>query len=209
MIEYLEVLVTYIDAPQLRYLDITFFNQIDFDCPRLAQFIGRTPILGDCDAHVQFNDSTTSVRLSSLSKYFAIGISCREPDWQLSSVAQVCNSCLSPLSMIEDLYIHRRYSQLVWKNDAIENTLWLELLLPFPTVKNLCLSKDFAPGIAAALQEIVGTEVLPSLQNIFVEELEPSGPFQENIRQFVTVRQLSGHSITISVWDGRWIRRRS
>jgi len=104
--------------------------------------------------------------------------------------------------MIEDLYINHRYSRLVWKNDAIENTLWLELLHAFPAVKNLYLSKDFAPGIAAALEEIVGTEVLPSLQNIFVEGLEPSGPFQENIGQFVVTRELSGHSITISVWDG-------
>ena len=86
-------------------------------------------------------------------------------------------------------------------NDAIENSLWLELLHPFPAVKNLYLSKDFAPGIAAALQEIVGTEVLPSLQNIFVEGLEPSGPFQENIGQFVAARQLSGRPIAISVWN--------
>jgi len=103
--------------------------------------------------------------------------------------------------MIEDLYIEHQYSQLVWKNDAIENILWLELLRPFPAVKNLYLSKEFAPGIAAALQEIVGTEVLPSLQNIFVERLEASGPFQENIGKFVAARELSGHSITISVWD--------
>jgi len=109
--------------------------------------------------------------------------------------------------MIEDLCIKHRYSQLVWNNDAIENTLWLEVLLPFPAAKNLYLSKEFAPGIAAALQEIVGTEVLPSLQNIFVEGLEPSGPFQENIGQFVAARELSGHSIAISVWDGRWIPR--
>jgi len=72
----------------------------------------------------------------------------------------------------------------------------------FPAVKNLYLSKEFAPGIAAALQEIVGTEALPSLRNIFVKGLEPSGPFQENIGQFVAARELSGHSITISVWDG-------
>src|SRR6266404_1608149 len=156
VIEYLEDLVTYIDAPQLRYLNITFFNQIDFDCPRLARFISRTPILADCDAHVEFDDNTASVRLPSL-KDFAIEISCREPDWQLSSIAQVCNSCLPPLFMIEDLYIEHQYSQLVWKNDAIENALWLELVLPFSAVKNLYLSKDFSQGIAAALQDLVGT----------------------------------------------------
>jgi hypothetical protein len=73
-------------------------------------------------------------------------------------------------------------------------------------VKDLYISKQFAPGIAAALhwQELVGgtiTEVLPGLQNIFVESLEPSGPFQENIGQFVAARQLSGHPIAISNWN--------
>jgi hypothetical protein len=70
-------------------------------------------------------------------------------------------------------------------------------------VKNLYLSKEFAPGIAAALQELVGsriTELLPSLQNILVEGLEPSGPFQENIGQFVAARQLSGHPIAVYNW---------
>ncbi len=200
VIEYLEDLVTFIEAPRLYYSNITFFNQIDFDCPRLAQFINRTQTLKH-DAHVQFRDGTAGVELSPVPEAFEINISCIEPDWQLSSVAQVCNSCLPPLSMIEDLYIDHRYSKLVWMNDAIENSLWLELLLPFPAVKNLYLSKDFAPGIATALQEIVGTEVLPSLQNIFVKELESLGPFQENIGQFLAVRELSGHSITISVWD--------
>ncbi len=96
--------MTFIDVPQLHYSSITFFNQIDFDGPQLAQFISRvqTP---KHDAHVQFRDGTTSVELSPGPRAFEIKISCIEPDWQLSSVAQVCNSCLPPLSMIEDLYI--------------------------------------------------------------------------------------------------------
>jgi hypothetical protein len=42
----------------------------------------------------------------------------QETDWQLSSIKQVCNSSLHPLSTVEDLYIKHRYSQPVWKNDA-------------------------------------------------------------------------------------------
>ena len=81
---------------------------------------------------------------------------------------------MRPLSTIEDLYIDHRYKELVWKNDSIEDTLWLGLLLPFTAVNNLYLSEKFALGITDALQEIVGriTEVLPSLQNIFVERLD-------------------------------------
>ena len=205
--EYLEDLVTFIDAPQLKTLYITFFHQIDLDCPRLAQFINRTPTLGAHDeAHVKFDDYVALVRLPHGPRTLQIVISCREPDWQLSSIEQVCNFSLHPLSMVEDLYIKHEYSQLVWKNDAVENTQWLQLLLPFTAVENLYLSKEFAQGIASALQELVGariTEALPNLQNIFVKELqvEPSGPFQENIRQYVVARQLSGHPIAISDWD--------
>ncbi len=207
VIDYLEDLVTFIDAPQLNRLHISFFNQIDFDGPRLAQFISRTPILRYNDVHVQFDNMAAWVRLPSPVpvKEPTIRISCKESDWQLSSVAQVCNSCLPPLSMIEDLYIERGFSRLVWKNGAIgENTLWLELLLPFPAVENLYLSKVFARRIAAALEEIVGTELLPSLRNIFVEAQgrKPLVQFRKNIRKFVAARQLSGHSITVSIWKG-------
>jgi hypothetical protein len=201
--EYLEDLVTFIDAPQLNYFHITFFNQIDFDTPRLAQFINCTPTFRACDeAYVQIDDNFAGVRLPSGFRTLGIAVSCREPDWQLSSLAQVCNSFLHHVSTVEDLYIEHRYSQLVWKDDAIENTLWLDLLLPFTAVKNLYLSEEFALGVAAALQELVGdriTEVLPSLQNIFVEGLELSGPFWENFGQFVTARQLSGHPGAISI----------
>jgi hypothetical protein len=202
VIKYLEDLVTGIDAPQLEHMQIAFFNQIDFDTPRLAQFFNRTPKLGKRDAIVHFFDDFAIVGLSPGN--FWIEISCRVPDWQLSAIEQVCNSFFLPLSTVASLYIDHQYKQLVWKNDAIENTLWLQLFLPFTAVKNLYLYEIFAPGIAAALQELVGgriTEVLPSLENIFVKELEPSGLFQKNIGQFVAARQLSDHPIAISVWD--------
>ena len=203
--EYLEELVTFIDTPQLEVMDIKFFNQIDFNCPRLIQFLNCTPTLWACDkAHLKFDYAHAEVGFSSGPRGLWIRISCREPaDWQLSSLEQVCNSSLPPLSMVQDLYIEQAYSLLVWKNDAIENTLWLQLFLPFTAVKNLYLSDISAPDIATALQELVGsriTEVLPSLQNIFVEGLETSGPFQENIGRFVAARQLSDSPIVVSDW---------
>ena len=112
---------------------------------------------------------------------------------------QVCNSSSPPLYTVEDLYIACRFWRLAWKSDAIENTLWLQALRSFTAVKDLYLSRDFAPAIAAALQELIGariTEAFPSLQNIFVEGLKPSGPFQENLG-----RQLSDYPIPISVCE--------
>jgi hypothetical protein len=203
--EYLEDLVNFIDAPQLNYFYISFLSQINFDTPRLAQFINRTPKLSKCDVHVQFHSNFARVELPAGSGTLEISISCREPDRQISSIKQVCNSSLHPLSTVEDLYVEHEYLELAWKIRAIENTLsWLDFLRPFTSVKNLYLFKEFTPGIAAVLKKLVGSriiEVLPSLQNIFVEGLEPSGPFRESIEQFVAARQLSYHPIAISVWD--------
>ena len=204
--EYLEELTNCIDTPQLNHMDITFFNQIDFDCPRLAQFIDRTPKLRALnEAHVRFDYWTAVVRLRTPNISFSnlqIHILCREPDWQLSSMEQVCNNSLPAVPTVEDLYIERGYTELLWAHNAIENNLWLQLLLPFTAVKNLYLSKGFAPGIVAALYEARMTYVLPSLQNIFVERPETLGPFHEYIELLVAARQLrvSDHPINISVW---------
>ena len=98
--KYLEELVACIDTPQLDRMYISFFNQIDFDHPRLAQFINYTPRLraGD-EAHVIFDDSAAGVALQCPTSKNRIGnlvikISCKEPDWQLSSVEHVCNLSL-------------------------------------------------------------------------------------------------------------------
>jgi len=45
------------------------------------------------------------------------------------------------------------------------------------------------------------TEVLPTLENIFLEGLQPSGPLQEDIEKFVAARQLTSHSVVVSRWD--------
>jgi len=201
--EYLEKLVTSIDAPQLDFMSIYFFHQINFVIPRLAQFINRTPTLGAGNkARVEIDDSSSRVAINTRGQTLGIQILCRTPYQELSTVTQVCNSSLHRLSMVEDLYIHHRYMKLVRKNNATENILWLQLLLPFTAVKNLYLSRESAPDIGAALQELVGariTEVLPSLRNIFVEGLKPSGRFRENIGQFIAARQLrvSDHPIAI------------
>jgi hypothetical protein len=105
---------------------------------------------------------------------------------------------------LEDLYIFEdRKNPPCWPDD-VGNTLWLELLHSFAAVKNLYLCEKIARRIAPALQELVGaitTEVLPTLENIFLEGLQPSGPLQEGIKKFVAARQLTGHPAAVSRWD--------
>ena len=206
-LEYLEDFVARIDTPRLDALDIIFFNDIVFDTPRFIQFVSRTPMSRTLEkARITLQDGAAGVSFSSqASRYGEIDVEvlCRGLDWQVSSLEQVCTSCLPPLSMLEDLYIYKRpHSRLDWKEN-IGNDLWLELFRPFIAVKNLYLSEEFAPHIAPALQELVAartTEVLRSLQNMFLEGFESSGSVAESIGQFVTARQIAGHPIAISRW---------
>ena len=204
--EYLEDLVTDFDALQLNKLEITFFNDIVFDTPQLIQFISRTPISSALEnAHIAIKDDNARVifRPHNYASGFVLYVSiiCEGLDWQLSSLEQVCTSCFPFLSTLKDVYIHEHPKwQPDWK-DNIENRVWLELLHSFITMKNLYISKTISPHIGPALQEGRTTNVLPTLENIFLEGLESSGPVQKEIGQFVAARQISGHPVTISHWE--------
>jgi len=80
---------------------------------------------------------------------------------------------------LEQLYIREnKQLQLHWQ-DYIERSQSLELLHPFTAMKDLYLSREFAPPIAAALQEDLSRE--------------PLG--------FIAARQLSYHPIAVSLWS--------
>ena len=207
--EYLEDLVARIDAPLLNRLYISFFHQVIFDTPQLAQFLSRTPKLKACDeARLIFSDLHATITLPGRDNLgLQLGISCRRSDWQLSSLAQVCTSSLPQAltPMLEHLHILEDISwRPLWQDD-LANDHWLELFHQFTTVRNLYLSPEFVPRIAPTLQELVGervTEVLPNLQRIFLEDLDlqESGFVPEAMWQFIAARQLSGHPIAISPW---------
>ena len=208
--EYLEEILARIDAPRLNKLHITFFNQIMFDTPQLFQFISRRPTLRAPEkGHIEFDSEAIIVKFPSQTsdyedKVLSAQILCSVSEWQLSSLGQVCTSSLPPVSTLEDLYISEKRNLRPHWQDDVENMLWLDLLRSFVVVKNLYVSEGFVPRIAPALQELVGgrtTEVLPTLENIFLEGLLTSGPLQDGIEKFVTARQLANLPVTVSRWD--------
>ena len=226
--DYLEDLVAQIDTPLLRRLGITFFHQLVFDTPQLLQFVRRPNKLKEpVEAQVVFLGDAVGVSLYSRRQsvqheMLGLVILCRESDWQLSSLAQICSSVLSPLRTLECLNIGEDHYPPRWYDD-MENIQWLELLQPFTLVKDLYLSKTLGPRVLHALDELTRegvTEVLPALQNIFVDGLDPSGTimtlptvqddFTERPRypagvvktvdgKFVAPRlgQLSGHPVAV------------
>ena len=220
--EYLEDLVARIDAPLLDSLKITFFHQLIFVTPQLAQLICRAPKLkAQNGARVGSTSGDVQVILPQTTSYktFELRISCSQSDWQLSSLAQVCGSSFPQalIHTVKDLYIFEDIymcSPAVPWQDDLESNQWLELLHPFTAVKDLILSWDFTRHIAPALQELVGErtmEVLPALQTLSIEvpgtlakdepipsEISfPSRLVQESIERFVAARELAGHTITV------------
>ena len=203
--EYLEEILALINAPRPNNLYITLFNQIIFDTPQLFQFISRRPTLMESKAcRVTFSSEAIMAEFPiSLLESFRMDIRCTASEWQLSSLDQVFTSSLPPISTLESLCIvEDRFLSPRWQ-DHVENTLWLDLLRPFVAVKNLYLSTEYVPRIASALQELVGgrtTEVLSTLENIFIQLFRPQGPLQEGIEKFVTAQQLTSRPVAVSRW---------
>jgi hypothetical protein len=201
---YLEALVARIDTPVLGRLGITIFYQDTFDTTQLLWFLSRIPKMQEFDkARVKLDKPEVWIDFSS-SDFSALrlGISSNNPEGYFLCLAEFFGLPFNPLSTLESLYIsaYPYLQQNRW--DSVENAEWLELLEPFVAVKNLHLSKEVTLRIAPALQELVGeraTEVFPTLQDIFLEELRNTGPVYNAIMEFATARQLSGHPIHISV----------
>ena len=73
------------------------------------------------------------------------------------------------------------------REEDVENRMWLEVLRPFPAVENFYLCKNITPHMGLSLKELLGrraTEVLPFVENIFLEGLQPRGPVPEGIEKF-------------------------
>ena len=201
--EYLEDLLSRIDTPRLHSINITYFNQLDFQVPQLPRFIRRTEHLG----FSQSRHLHGHIRISSLyveldfeeeghdGSRLTLRIECKWLDWQVLHLAQIFGQSPDMLTNVEHLSIYENNLQGEpgW-NDSTDDTDWLELLRAFTAVTNLHGTKWFARHIAFALDGVDGemiTEVLPALVLLSLEDQPVS-----SVEKFLVVRQLFGHPIT-------------
>ena len=203
--EYIEDLVSRIDVPLLDHAHITFFNQPTFVVPRLHDFLSRTECFTPhSHGAVLFDSIDAMFKLKPES--LSLKVECAFSAIQLSLMSQICSSSLHPFSTLERLEICEAGLSPGYWPDYIENADWLDLIRPFIALQDLYLGDELALRIVPALQELAGegtAEGLPELQNIFIEWLQPSGPLQEAIVQFVATRQLSGRPVAVHRWE-RW-----
>jgi hypothetical protein len=207
--KYLEDVLAHITAPLLRGLQIVFYGDVPIlGTSQLHRFISCAERLNEPNrANVVFDNYSTTVTLFS-----RVGASDRtilevspapgglDFDCRLSSLARIYSSTLPPLTALEYLNITEgpRFPP-TWLR-SMENSQWLDFLHPFTTVKNLYLSDELSLYVASVLRELVAegrTDVLPTLQNLFLEWCQPSRRVQEAIEQFVAARRHSGCPVAV------------
>jgi len=207
---YFEALISQMDVPLLNNFDISFFDLTLSHTPLLCELIGRIETFkGLHRAKLAFQDFVADITLSRQEqpadcKTLKLGIACRGPAQQLSSMTQICNSSLPPLSTLRHLYILDSYS-LTGLPDEMDNARWLGLLLPFTSVENLHLSYKQAPYVTRALQALTGeriVQVLPALRTIFLHGSPLSGADPEVAGRFIAARQHFGRPVSVHYTDG-------
>ena len=210
--EYLEGLFASIEVPLLQDVRITFLSPGSFDASRVSMFTGRTePFEGSDQAHIHFNRHFVNVTLSSrkgATSGIALNFSirCIGSVWQLHYLSRAHSRFIPPLSDPERFDLSEFPNRLspLW-TDGMESPTgrWLELLRHFAAVETLYLSEGLAVCVAPALKELTEddvNEVLPALQCLFIERLQPSGPVQVAIGEFVAARELAGRPVDVRCW---------
>ena len=225
--DYLEDLVSRINAPRLTHISISLSYGRRHDISQLCEFIRRVEnfnvlhqarvkleIGSICTEFGLFADPTDGTTLD-------FSISCTELEWQLPSLALLSTLSSSPfrLSSFERLEIWQEYVPRGYWDAPMQNTEWLEPFQPFTAVKDLYLEDELAVPVAQTLLQLTGnraTEVFPALQNVLLKRqivfLEgetkvfsrrnpPLEVVLQVIEPFIAARQLSGCPVAVQYWN--------
>lgn len=207
-VDYLENLVTRIDAPSLEKFTATLFEQSSFDIPHLSQFISRAKAFRSphhtsielSDAEITFTHDFHLSPASRSSGNFKLHVSCDELDLQMPTLVHISRQLTalfaSPeqLDVAADLYPWRDPSQA-------DSTQWLEVFHLFPDVKRLRVSSSLVFIIASTLEQATGTsDVLPSLLELHLGGSRDS--MLSSVERFVTERESSGYPVSVHYQSG-------
>ena len=174
---YLEALVTRLDTPRVYDICLTFFHQLSYPLPSLSAFLSRTKRFGFDGVRINLYAqgaiiSATPVISRQSGETFFIRIPCDHLDYQVISVAHVCDSFRPNFANMEDLFIEYHQSQLPveWSGE-VEPALWSEVLAQFHGMKTLWVSSALVSEVTQAIrfgaQQLL--EKVPMLAWIIVE----------------------------------------
>ena len=201
--KYLDSFVARIDAPRLGEINITFFYQPTIDASQLGLFIERVEMhtsLIQADVETSADAISISFTDSSAPTPLRLQISCKQLDWQLSCMAQVCDRVSPILSRVSNLGINT--AQPLGGRDDGNGELWLDLLRSF----KFSGTKSFwvASGLTTDILRVLGpanednTTMLPSLRHVRVQKhMKMDGPLWASVQSFITSRSISGRPVEV------------
>ena len=201
--KYLDSLVARIDAPLLGDIDITFFSQPTVDASQLGRFIERIEIqMSLSQADIEISAGAISICFSQpgASTKLKLQISCEQLDWQLSSMAQICDQFSPFLFRVNDLGVSS--TQPPNGKDDTDDEHWKDLIRPFGSAKDFRVAGGHVTDVLCASRPVYGwhTTVLPSLHKLCVQEPMPIvGPLWDAAQSFITSRGLSGRPVELYV----------
>ena len=205
--EYLDQILSHMEAPLLDHVDIIFLDPPIFDISRIALCIGRMGTFETFDQaymlfrrHDRFDVVLSSRKGTTSGKMLTLSLLWNDSGWVLEALTwDTCDHLFEPF----DLCDPKGILLPSWSKN-MDNAPWLHFVRLCTAVEDMYMTQGLAVCVAPVLQGLTGervTEVLPVLRTIFVERLDSLGPVQEALGQFVAARQLlSGHPVDVQCW---------
>lgn len=210
--EYLENLVTRIDAPRLEDIEITFFDHPILSVSMLSKFISRIEMhKSHRQAHIIFLEHAISISLVQQGSptHLTLRLICQLLDKQILSLTRFCLSFYSVIVNVGELRIsalrrlERRDDR--FRSQASQQCLqqWLELLGTFTGVKALHLKGIIADDFISIMHilqlgERQRRNALPALHKLCIQQPGPRhAPLREVVVVFMVTCRLSGHLIAV------------
>ena len=189
--EYLEDLISRIDAPQLDRLEICYLDMgVDFHLPQLCEFIERSEKLKQSQS--THADLIITPRTSTAPRTAIIKV---KGQFILSTwdegISQALSQISGMLSDVDRLSISPEFTGYGGLGNGIR---WLEFLRRFNAVKVLTVQDDLSRHVALALKNVTGAsaaEVLPALELLFLENRSV-----RSVEEFVAARWNAGRPVT-------------
>jgi hypothetical protein len=197
--KFLDSLVARIDAPRLKDIDTTFSSQPTMDASQLGRFICRIEMQLSLDrANVKLSGRAISISFTG-STPLRLQIPCKPLDWQLSSMAQMCDQCSPFLFRVNNLGINTTISSS--GQDDVDGEQWLALFRAFHSARTFWVTGELTTDILCAFGKADGehANVLPALRHLRVgSPLAMYGPSWDAVRSFLAARWISSHPVRIN-----------
>ena len=200
--EYLNNLVTRINAPRLEDIELGFFNQLIFNISQLVSFINQIESQkSPRQADIRSSLDAISITFTSPGTHprFTLQISCEQLDWQLSSMAQICDqfSTSGFLFGVTDLLINTTQPSSGQDDADSEHRDWPELIHLFSGIEGFSLAGGLMTNILDSLQAAEWeNNSLPALKFLSIVGVA-SCDLLAAIRSFVTPLQASGRLVQV------------